>query len=149
MIPKASNAESKVFYLKMKGDYYRYLAEVATGDARNSMYINWYYLLFIYIYLSLIEKYPFFIVSDLIHNAIRIWCYCLFWVCSFLIIFSCSWWFTEGISRCVWNLESKDDTYTPNKARSSTQLFSLLLWNFKFTREGLPVSQTGHCLFFF
>ena len=23
LIPKASNAESKVFYLKMKGDYYR------------------------------------------------------------------------------------------------------------------------------
>jgi hypothetical protein len=36
LIPKASNAESKVFYLKMKGDYYRYLAEVATGDVRNS-----------------------------------------------------------------------------------------------------------------
>lgn len=35
LIPKASNAESKVFYLKMKGDYYRYLAEVATGDTRN------------------------------------------------------------------------------------------------------------------
>ncbi|KAF2360786.1 14-3-3 domain [Trinorchestia longiramus] len=34
LIPKASNPESKVFYLKMKGDYYRYLAEVATGDAR-------------------------------------------------------------------------------------------------------------------
>ncbi len=33
-MPKASNAESKVFYLKMKGDYYRYLAEVATGEAR-------------------------------------------------------------------------------------------------------------------
>merc|ERR1719394_1934458 len=37
LIPKASNAESKVFYLKMKGDYYRYLAEVATGDARTAV----------------------------------------------------------------------------------------------------------------
>merc|ERR1712098_123540 len=37
LIPKASNAESKVFYLKMKGDYYRYLAEVATGDARKEV----------------------------------------------------------------------------------------------------------------
>lgn len=34
LIPKASNPESKVFYLKMKGDYFRYLAEVATGDNR-------------------------------------------------------------------------------------------------------------------
>lgn len=40
LIPKASNAESKVFYLKMKGDYYRYLAEVATGETRNSKYLS-------------------------------------------------------------------------------------------------------------
>lgn len=37
LIQKASNAESKVFYLKMKGDYYRYLAEVATGDRRTTV----------------------------------------------------------------------------------------------------------------
>lgn len=34
LVPKASNAESKVFYLKMQGDYYRYLAEVATGSTK-------------------------------------------------------------------------------------------------------------------
>lgn len=34
LIPKAGNPESKVFYLKMKGDYYRYLAEVAQGQDR-------------------------------------------------------------------------------------------------------------------
>lgn len=32
LIKEAGEAESRVFYLKMKGDYYRYLAEVATGD---------------------------------------------------------------------------------------------------------------------
>jgi len=37
LIPKASNAESKVFYLKMKGDYFRYLAEVAVGDAKSAV----------------------------------------------------------------------------------------------------------------
>lgn len=34
LIPSATLTESKVFYLKMKGDYYRYLAEVASGDDR-------------------------------------------------------------------------------------------------------------------
>ena len=48
LIAKASNPESKVFYLKMKGDYYRYLAEVATGDARAGMYL--YMVLYIYIH---------------------------------------------------------------------------------------------------
>jgi hypothetical protein len=37
LIAKAGNPESKVFYLKMKGDYYRYLAEVASGDERNAV----------------------------------------------------------------------------------------------------------------
>ena len=34
LIPSASSAESKVFYLKMKGDYHRYLAEFKTGAER-------------------------------------------------------------------------------------------------------------------
>ena len=40
LIPKASNAESKVFYLKMMGDYFRYLSEVASGDDRKGKYIG-------------------------------------------------------------------------------------------------------------
>lgn len=34
LIPTASSGESKVFYLKMKGDYHRYLAEFKTGSDR-------------------------------------------------------------------------------------------------------------------
>uniref|UniRef100_A0A2K6STT2 14-3-3 domain-containing protein n=1 Tax=Saimiri boliviensis boliviensis TaxID=39432 RepID=A0A2K6STT2_SAIBB len=37
LISSASQAESKVFYLKMKGDYYRYLAEVAAGDDKKGI----------------------------------------------------------------------------------------------------------------
>ncbi|KAH7716196.1 hypothetical protein AAVH_16388, partial [Aphelenchoides avenae] len=37
LVPKAANPESKVFYLKMKGDYYRYLAEVAAGGDRGAV----------------------------------------------------------------------------------------------------------------
>jgi len=40
LIAKASNAESNVFYLKMKGDYFRYLSEVATGDTRTAAVEN-------------------------------------------------------------------------------------------------------------
>lgn len=34
LIPTASSGESKVFYLKMKGDYHRYMAEFKTGAER-------------------------------------------------------------------------------------------------------------------
>lgn len=34
LIPSASTGESNIFYLKMKGDYHRYLAEFRSGDER-------------------------------------------------------------------------------------------------------------------
>jgi len=34
LIPKAGGGESKVFYQKMKADYYRYIAEFKDGDAK-------------------------------------------------------------------------------------------------------------------
>ncbi len=34
LIPSSDSGESKVFYYKMKGDYYRYLAEFATANDR-------------------------------------------------------------------------------------------------------------------
>jgi 14-3-3 protein epsilon len=36
LIPHATTGESKVFYFKMKADYYRYLAEFLTGEERKS-----------------------------------------------------------------------------------------------------------------
>merc|ERR1712187_361069 len=35
LIGKASNGESKVFYQKMKADYYRYIAEFSDGNAKS------------------------------------------------------------------------------------------------------------------
>merc|ERR1712225_135586 len=35
LIGKASSGESKVFYCKMKADYYRYIAEFSDGDAKS------------------------------------------------------------------------------------------------------------------
>jgi len=40
LIANATNPESKVFYLKMKGDYFRYLAEVAMGDSKDQVVAN-------------------------------------------------------------------------------------------------------------
>jgi len=43
LIPKSkevNNSESSVFYLKMKGDYFRYLAEVAIGGDRDGIMKN-------------------------------------------------------------------------------------------------------------
>merc|ERR1711976_932199 len=36
LIPKASNGESKVFYQKMKADYYRYIAEFTEGNKKSA-----------------------------------------------------------------------------------------------------------------
>merc|ERR1712046_376581 len=36
LIPKASNGESKVFYQKMKADYFRYIAEFTDGDKKTT-----------------------------------------------------------------------------------------------------------------
>merc|ERR1712072_296255 len=36
LIPKAGNGESKVFYQKMKADYYRYIAEFTDGDKKTA-----------------------------------------------------------------------------------------------------------------
>lgn len=37
LIPKASQSESKVFYHKMEGDYYRYLAEFSSAESRKEV----------------------------------------------------------------------------------------------------------------
>ena len=37
LVPSAADEDSKVFYLKMKGDYFRYLAEVGSGEERKAV----------------------------------------------------------------------------------------------------------------
>mmetsp|Transcript_57220 Transcript_57220/g.147620 ORF Transcript_57220/g.147620 Transcript_57220/m.147620 type:complete len:229 (+) Transcript_57220:69-755(+) len=37
LVPSASDAETQCFFLKMQGDYYRYLAEFSEGEARGTV----------------------------------------------------------------------------------------------------------------
>ena len=37
LIPNSKMPEAKVFFLKMKGDYYRYLGEFLNGDKRKQV----------------------------------------------------------------------------------------------------------------
>ena len=37
LIPNSDVAEAKVFYMKMRGDYYRYLCEFTSGDMRKQV----------------------------------------------------------------------------------------------------------------
>lgn len=37
LIPNSKNPEAKVFFLKMKGDYFRYLGEFLTADKRKQV----------------------------------------------------------------------------------------------------------------
>merc|ERR1711948_139384 len=40
LIPKATSGESKVFYQKMKADYYRYIAEYSESDKKSTASMN-------------------------------------------------------------------------------------------------------------
>ena len=37
LIPNSKNPEARVFFMKMKGDYFRYLGEFVTGDKRKNV----------------------------------------------------------------------------------------------------------------
>lgn len=37
LIPNSKNPEARVFFMKMKGDYFRYLGEFTTGDKRKNV----------------------------------------------------------------------------------------------------------------
>jgi hypothetical protein len=39
LVPNSTETEAKVFYLKMRGDYSRYLAEIASGDNRSGEFV--------------------------------------------------------------------------------------------------------------
>lgn len=72
LIPSAASGDSKVFYLKMKGDYHRYLAEFKTGAERKeaaestlaaykSAQVNRFFLFFIFDFAIQIRSVRFFL----------------------------------------------------------------------------------------
>lgn len=40
LLPKSTEAESKGYYLKTEGDYYRYIAEISSGDDKENYCSN-------------------------------------------------------------------------------------------------------------
>lgn len=63
LIKNSKNPESQVFYLKMKGDYYRYLAEVAKGDDKKSEFtvVLHYFASFISVRNTFMLSFQFFL----------------------------------------------------------------------------------------
>lgn len=59
---------------------------------------------------------------------------------------SCCRGFTESIPRCFWDQQGENAAHTPNKAGSGVKFLRLLLWDIKFTRQGVSARQTGHYL---
>lgn len=53
LIKKASTSESKVFYLKMKADYYRYLTEFSSGDRFFTKFI--FILIFLFTFIAILK----------------------------------------------------------------------------------------------
>lgn len=50
VLPNATEPDARVFFLKMKGDYYRYLSEIATAqsDAGDSHQRKFCFIFFVY-----------------------------------------------------------------------------------------------------
>lgn len=113
LIPKASNPESKVFYLKMKGDYYRYLAEVATGDNRTGKDTP-----------LLIYKYP---------NKFT----------KYFIFYSGDRRFAEGVQRGIRHCQNPNATDAPDPTRLGAQLLRILLRNPQLARTRVSLGQAG------
>lgn len=62
------------------------------------------------------------------------------------LYYSCCRGFTESIPGCFWDQQGKNAAHTPNKAGFGVKFLRLLLWDIKFTRQGVSARQTGHYL---